>query len=166
MAPLPKISIVTPSYNQRQFIEQTILSVINQNYPALEYIIVDGGSTDGTVDVIRKYKDRLAGWTSEPDKGQYDAINKGFARATGEIMGWINSDDQYLPWTLATVARIFSQFPEVEWVTPLFQFCLGANGLPVTCKPVEGFSRSAFFRGANLPGDNWLAENYIQQVGT
>ncbi len=163
---MPKISVVTPSFNQRGFIEQTILSVINQRYPALEYIVVDGGSTDGTVDVLRRYEDRLASWISEPDKGQYDAINKGFSQTNGEIMGWINSDDQYLPWTLAVVAQIFSQFPQVEWVTPLFQFCLGANGLPSTCKAVEGFSRNAFFRGANLPGGDWPAENYIQQEGT
>ena len=93
MKNLPKISIVTPSFNQAQFIEETILSVLNQNYPNLEYIIIDGGSTDGSVDIIKKYADKIAYWVSEKDSGMYDAINKGFGKSTGEILAWINSDD-------------------------------------------------------------------------
>lgn len=92
----PKISIVTPSYNQGQYIEETILSVLNQNYPNLEYIIIDGDSTDNTVEIIKKYEDRINYWISEKDRGQADAINKGFEKCTGEIIGWINSDDLYL----------------------------------------------------------------------
>ena len=92
---LPKISIVTPSFNQGQFIEQTICSVLDQGYPNLEYIIIDGGSTDNTIDIIRKYESKITYWISEPDSGQADAINKGLSIATGSIFNWINSDDYF-----------------------------------------------------------------------
>lgn len=103
----PKISIVTPSFNQGLFIEQTIKSVINQRYPNLEYIIMDGGSTDGTMEIIKKYESHIAHWESAPDKGQSDAIGKGFAHATGDIIAWINSDDVYFPSALEKVAKAY-----------------------------------------------------------
>ncbi|AFZ59170.1 glycosyltransferase [Anabaena cylindrica FACHB-243] len=109
-----KISIITPSYNQGHFIEETICSVLDQKYPNLEYIIIDGGSTDNTLDIIKKYEKHLAYWVSEPDKGQTHAINKGLEKATGDIIAYLNSDDYYLPETLFKVAEHFNQFPETD----------------------------------------------------
>ena len=110
----PRITIVTPSFNQGRFLEETIRSVLEQNYPNLEYIIIDGGSTDDSVDIIKRYEDRLAYWVSEKDGGQSDAINKGFMRASGTIFGYLNSDDLYLPGALLAVAKAFEQYtPDV-----------------------------------------------------
>lgn len=100
----PKISIITPTYNSISYLESSIKSVINQNYPNLEYIIIDGGSTDGTVDIIRKYSDNISYWVSEPDKGQTHALNKGFKQATGVLRAWLNSDEEYMPETLKSIA--------------------------------------------------------------
>ena len=112
----PKISIVTPSYQQGNYIERTIQSVLNQGYPNLEYYIQDGESQDQTVEVLKTYEDKLSGWVSEQDLGQSDAINRGFAKSTGEIMAWLNSDDLLLPGTLHLVAEYFANHPEIDVV--------------------------------------------------
>lgn len=114
--PWPLISIATPSYNQGPFIEETIRSVLLQGYPCLEYIVIDGGSTDNSVDIIKKYDPWLSYWISERDKGQAHAINKGFSRATGDILAWINSDDYYYANVFRTIARIFGRYPKVGLV--------------------------------------------------
>jgi glycosyltransferase involved in cell wall biosynthesis len=116
LKPIPKISIVTPNYNGAKYLEQTIQSVLNQNYPNLEYLIIDGGSTDASVEIIKKYSDKLSYWVSEPDKGLYDAIQKGFEKSTGEIMAWINSDDMYANGSFSIVSEVFSNFKQVNWL--------------------------------------------------
>jgi glycosyltransferase involved in cell wall biosynthesis len=115
-AALPKVSVVTASYNQAEFLEETLRSVLLQNYPNLEYIVMDGGSTDGSVDILRKYEKYLAYWTSEKDGGASDAIAKGFERATGSILAFLNSDDPYRPGAIHAVVRAFQEHPRCEVV--------------------------------------------------
>src|SRR5574340_1208745 len=113
---MTSVSIVTPSFNQSAYLEQTIRYVLGQGHHDIEYFVVDGGSTDGSLDIIKKYSDRLAWWTSEKDSCQAEAINKGLARAHGEIAAWINSDDYYLPGAVDAAVRAFEVHPEAVMV--------------------------------------------------
>ncbi len=112
----PLVSIITPSFNQGKYLEETICSVLEQDYPHIEYLIVDGGSSDTSQEIINRYKGRLSWWVSEPDRGQTDAINKGFSHAHGEILAWINSDDTYLPKAISQAVEFLSVNPEVGMV--------------------------------------------------
>jgi hypothetical protein len=161
----PRISIVTPSFNQAEFLNDTIRSVLCQEYPNLDYIVIDGGSTDGSAALIRQYNEQLSYWVSEQDGGQYDGINKGFARSSGEIMAWINSDDLYFPWTLSVVAEIFTSVPEIQWLTSIAFAYWDQRGRAVTIRLGEGYNRDAFFRGRNA-GLSSFHTQYIQQEAT
>jgi len=167
----PKISLMTPNFNCADYLEHTIVSVLAQNYPNLEYIVLDGGSTDASVDIIRKYEDRLAYWASRPDKGPYATINEGFARSTGDIMAWLNSDDMYLPGAFSTVAEIFAQNPEVEWLTTIMPAAWNEQGQAVLVGDLHGFNRDSFVRGGNGPsskdqGYKVYTRGCIQQEST
>jgi glycosyltransferase involved in cell wall biosynthesis len=163
---LPKISIVTPSWNQAPFLGEAIDSVLSQNYPDLEYILMDGGSTDGSLEIIERHASSFAFWRSRKDEGQYPAIQEGFALSHGEVMGWINSDDKLLPWCLQTVGEIFAQHPSVEWVTTLFPFGWSENGKAAVCREVEGYSSEEFWLGCYLPGNESSGYYSIQQEST
>ena len=125
----PLVSIVTPSYNQVRFLEAALCSVLVQDYPNMEYLVVDGASNDGSVEIIRRYVDRLAWWVSEKDSGQSEAINKGFHRARGEFVGWLNSDDIYLPGAVSAAIKVFQSHPEVGLVYGDAQ-AIDADGKP------------------------------------
>ncbi|MEY2434905.1 MAG: hypothetical protein QOC92_4630 [Acidimicrobiaceae bacterium] len=124
----PKITVITPSYNQGEFLEATIRSVLDQAYPNLEYLIVDGGSTDGSKAIIERYSDRLAWWVSEKDAGQSAAINKGLRRASGDIIGWLNSDDKLLPGALDTIAKTFANEPTCGAIAGGVRYVFTHNG--------------------------------------
>jgi glycosyltransferase involved in cell wall biosynthesis len=161
-----KISLVTPSYNQGAYLESCMRSILDQQYPLLEYFVMDGGSSDGSVDIIRRYADRLAYWRSHPDRGHMDALQAGFDRSTGEIMGWLNSDDILAPWALRVAADIFRQFPQVDWITSLYPMVMNEEGVPCATRRVEGYHSRAFYRGKNAPLDPWFYSSMIQQEST
>jgi len=141
---LPKITIVTTNLNQEVYLESTILSVINQNYPNLEYIIIDGKSTDHSVDIIKKYENYLSFWCSERDKGLYDALNKGFRRSTGEILMWINSDDMLQEGSLYNIAEIFNTFQNVNWITGI-NISFDERGRVIGADRAKGFTKYDFY---------------------
>lgn len=168
MSDLPLISIITPSHNQARFLEETILSVLNQDYPNIEYIIIDGGSTDGSVELIHKYEDCLAYWVSEPDRGQAHAINKGFAHATGDIISWLNSDDIYEPNALRFVGETLDP---VAGPYVVFGDCLFVNERGRPMDVYRGIDRPfyrklCYWRGWDIPQPTvFVARHVIEEVG-
>jgi len=165
MTDLPTISIVTPCYNDAAFLERTISSVLDQGYPSLQYVVMDGGSTDGSRDIIERHAPRLHDWRSGDDRGQYDAIASGFERTTGEVMGWINADDFYLPWALAAVGSIFAELPEVQWLTTFYPGFCDCRARGVSFHRAAGFSRESFLDGRHCPNDERFV-GYVPQEST
>jgi len=161
----PKISIVTPVFNACSFIEPCILSVLGQDYPNLEHIIIDGGSTDGTAEIIQRYCSRLAYWESSPDRGQTHALNKGFARAGGEIFAWLNADERYLPGTLELVARTAEELKGSFLVFGNRMFAEAEDPDRATIQAVPGWHPHAFmlYTGRTLFSDSsfWSREAHI-----
>lgn len=145
----PKISIITPSYNQGQFLEETILSVLNQNYSNLEYIIIDGGSTDNSVDIIKKHEGRLAYWISEKDRGQAHAINKGFKRATGEVVNWLNSDDLLEQGALEILAKEIEKVPTSDFYFGDFSV-INSEGIKLFSRKSGPYKFNTLFWGRQL----------------
>lgn len=143
----PLVSIITPSFNQAAFLESTLLSVLEQDYPRIEYIVVDGGSTDGSLEILRRYASRLARWVSEPDEGQTDAINKGFGLARGEILAWLNSDDVYYPGAVAQAVAYLQAHPEVGMVHGAAYY-IDEQGRPVGRFPSAPMGHAELRRGA------------------
>jgi GT2 family glycosyltransferase len=158
----PKISIVTPSYNQEGFIEATIRSVVGQEYPNLEYIIIEDGSTDKSLEIIQRYQDRLAHLVVGPNKGFGGALNAGLKLCTGEIMAWINADDFYLTGAFETVARVFKDCPQIDWIVGASLICDPA-GRPISINSSRGYGKSLFFSGRYLGGHPAWSGQWIPQ---
>jgi len=162
----PKISLVIPSYNQGRFIEETLRSLIDQHYPNLELIVIDGGSNDASVEIIRRYADYMAYWVSEPDQGQTHALIKGFQRSTGEIQGWLCSDDLHEQWTLCEVAQFFEEHPTAQVVYGDSSW-IDIDGRPIRPKREHAFSRFIWTYDYNYipqPSTFWRRDLY-ERVG-
>lgn len=158
----PSISIVTPSYNQAAYIEETLRSVLCQGYPNLEYVVMEDGSSDASPTIISKYRPWLAQYVPGPNRGFGAVLHDGLSRTTGEIMAWLNSDDLYLPGTLETVARVFSDCPEVDWIVGQ-SLIIDQAGHPMRLSGQPGFSRRLFFSGRYLGGHPAWNGSWIPQ---
>jgi glycosyltransferase involved in cell wall biosynthesis len=163
---VPRLSIVVPSYNQAAYLETTLRSIFDQDCSTVEVLVIDGGSADGSVEIIRRYASRLAFWVSEPDGGQYEAVGKGFQRATGEVLAWLNSDDFYLPGALSVVQEVFGEFREMEWLTTAHPLVGDRAGRIVRAHARTGYSRRGFLAGENLQTPGHFSQGWIQQEST
>lgn len=162
----PRISVVTPALNQARWVEATLHSVLDGSAAPAEYVVLDGGSTDGTAETIARFGERLTSWTSRPDEGQYHAIMEGFAQTTGDVMAWLNAGDIFLPWALQLAGDLFARFPQIEWLTTQRPIVLDEDGVAVQSEYVGGYARDSFRAGVNLPGGDWFARAGIQQEST
>jgi glycosyltransferase involved in cell wall biosynthesis len=164
---LPRVTIVTPSYNQAAFLEETLRSVISQNYPNLEYIVMDGGSKDGSVEIIQKYQQHLAYWTSEKDAGASDAIAKGFQRATGEIMAYLNSDDPYMPGSIHAAVEFFQKHPGCDVVFGNTYWTDPNGNVLAERRQTPFWPTSYVYGGCDLqqPSIFWRREIYLKSGG-
>jgi glycosyltransferase involved in cell wall biosynthesis len=160
----PVISLVVPNFNQARFLAHALDSILLQHYSALDLIVIDGGSSDGSVDIIKERSHQLSFWCSEPDSGHYDAVNKGMARAKGDILGFLNSDDMLLPGSLRALSEVFAAYPEVEWVTSLYPVVWDATGICIRIGSPPGYCKAAFLDG--MYGGGWNLLGYIQQEST
>lgn len=165
-----KISLVTPTFNRASTLAATLASLEAQRGRFdLQYVVIDGGSTDGTLDLLNAKKRLIADWVSEPDGGMYDAIAKGFARTDGEILGWLNSDDTLFPWAFDLITRLFNDVPEIQWISTLTQAAIDADGDIRYLRKVPGYAQQAFFDGVYFgfggAGDKH-ATDFIQQEST
>ena len=166
MSNLPKISIVTPSYNQGKFLRETIESVLNQDYPNLEYFIVDGGSTDNSVEIIREYDDKIDWWVSEKDEGQSDALNKGFNRVTGDYLTWVNSDDVLLPGTLNKVINVLHGNSDIHWISGDVIW-IDVEDCIIRCSHLSSYSRILAKMGLLVVGgpSTFFSRSLYESVG-
>ena len=169
----PLVSIVTPVLNGEKFIEETIISVVSQSYENIEYIIIDGGSTDKTIEIIKKYDDKISYWVSEPDLGMYDAINRGFSIAKGDILAWLNSDDIYFPNTIERVVNVFTNNQCVDWITGQILYVdkngtfLGASTPLHYFKPLikRGLYRGGYLGSIQQESTFWRKSLWISSGG-
>lgn len=160
----PLVSIITPSYNQAQYLENTVQSVLEQEYSKIEYIVVDGGSTDGTRDILRSYEDRVSQWVSEPDLGQTDAINKGFEMAQGDILAWLNSDDTYRPGAVGEAVAYLNRHPEIGMVYGNAYY-VDENGKRVASYPAGPTDYKGLRRGVNtIPQQSMFFRSKLWEI--